>query len=152
MASGSWIPPGIKTCFFGTSQVMSFSWISVWFLFSLLASILTVALTLLLISSILKFFENIFFWISSYFIIKKLIETSHLIWLMLAEYHFSLKGPDFLVYTTFHCQSTEGIRIRWKFSGSDQKGPGPTGSGSDSGSRFAMLLVAQLVNLIKLIF
>ena len=42
----------------------------------------------------------------------------------------------FLVYTTLHCQSTDRIRIRWKFSGfcsgsgSFQKGPDPTGSGS----------------------
>ena len=31
----------------------------------------------------------------------------------------------FLVYTTLHRQSTDRIRIRWKFSGSDQKGPDP---------------------------
>ena len=31
----------------------------------------------------------------------------------------------FLVYKTLHCQSTDRIRIRWKFSGSDQKGPVP---------------------------
>ena len=33
----------------------------------------------------------------------------------------------FLVYTTLHCQSTDRIRIqmRWKLSGSDQKGPDP---------------------------
>ena len=29
----------------------------------------------------------------------------------------------FLVYITLHCQSTDRIRIRWKFSRSDQKGP-----------------------------
>ena len=31
----------------------------------------------------------------------------------------------FLVYTTLHCQSTDRIRIRWKLSGSGQKGPDP---------------------------